>query len=612
MKPERRRFNKSERIALYLAADGKSELSGEPLGDDWHADHIIPWSKGGITDVINAQALNAKENLKKGASMPRTPRSWHHDFFSVYDNHISPNFLLAALPAAGKTYASLYLINDFLKEKPNRRVIIVTPTRNIREQWKNDAFRDFGIDLQTDEFSGYIPQLKPGFAGAVITYSLINRHPLVFRKFCQQFDVFFVFDEIHHAAEHNSYGDSIKQAAEKGVRRLLLTGTPFRTDRAKMPFVNLDDDGEVIMDYRYDYPQALRDGVIRELIFKRSGGHGKYKHGDTVYEHKTREELNEDQWRKLLLAFLRWDDFMISIYRAADRRLSEIRQDIPNAGGLIVCEDISEAKRQRDLLKQATGQYATLVASDDRDAQIKLEAFKASDARWVVAIQMISEGVDIPRLMVLVYATNITTDLCFRQIVGRVMRNQGTDEDSEAWVYAPDVEPLRTYMQEIERFQEQVIQERMPKPPKNGNDPPRESKYFESLGAENDYTETTTRGWHLNTKTSEMCQFLANKLKRPETEIIAAMQEYEMHFPPGEEQSHKDPQPQKPRENRLKSLRKKCFGILKQVAYKRYGYPIPEPAYPDIISEFRGWRRYKDKTEDELEAFKEWLMSQLN
>jgi 5-methylcytosine-specific restriction endonuclease McrA len=64
---KKRRFNRLEKIALYLYADGKCELCGKELAPGWHGDHILPFSKGGQTDVINGQALCAECNLKKGA-----------------------------------------------------------------------------------------------------------------------------------------------------------------------------------------------------------------------------------------------------------------------------------------------------------------------------------------------------------------------------------------------------------------------------------------------------------------------------------------------------------------------------------------------------------------
>src|SRR5262245_59138986 len=65
----RRRYNKSEHIALYLASDGNCSHCGQELGPGWHADHIDPWSVGGSTNVINGQALCAHCNLRKRASM---------------------------------------------------------------------------------------------------------------------------------------------------------------------------------------------------------------------------------------------------------------------------------------------------------------------------------------------------------------------------------------------------------------------------------------------------------------------------------------------------------------------------------------------------------------
>ena len=48
--------------------------------------------------------------------------------------------------------------------------------------------------------------------------------------------------------------------------------------------------------------------------------------------------------------------------------------------------------------------------------------FADGDAPWIVAVRMVSEGVDIPRLRVGVYATNTVTELFFRQAVGRLVR----------------------------------------------------------------------------------------------------------------------------------------------------------------------------------------------
>ena len=58
---------------------------------------------------------------------------------------------------------------------------------------------------------------------------------------------------------------------------------------------------------------------------------------------------------------------------------------------------------------------------------------------------MVSEGVDIPRLRVGVYATTTTTDLFFRQAVGRLVRWVPGVADQKAWLYIPDDQRLRAW-----------------------------------------------------------------------------------------------------------------------------------------------------------------------
>ena len=62
----RRNFNKKEKIALYLIQNGKCAACGRELKSGWHGDHIKPFVRGGATDIINAQALCAECNMRKG------------------------------------------------------------------------------------------------------------------------------------------------------------------------------------------------------------------------------------------------------------------------------------------------------------------------------------------------------------------------------------------------------------------------------------------------------------------------------------------------------------------------------------------------------------------
>jgi 5-methylcytosine-specific restriction endonuclease McrA len=64
-KKKKRFFNSRQRVTLFLAAQGVCRLCKEPLPIGWHADHLVAYSKGGLTETNNGQALCAKCNLRK-------------------------------------------------------------------------------------------------------------------------------------------------------------------------------------------------------------------------------------------------------------------------------------------------------------------------------------------------------------------------------------------------------------------------------------------------------------------------------------------------------------------------------------------------------------------
>ena len=83
-------------------------------------------------------------------------------------------------------------------------------------------------------------------------------------------------------------------------------------------------------------------------------------------------------------------------------------------------------------------------------AAAKLAAFTHSRDPWIVAVNMVSEGVDIPRLRVGVYATAAKTPLVFRQIVGRFVRTMPGRPLEPSWLYIPADPILRDHAATVE------------------------------------------------------------------------------------------------------------------------------------------------------------------
>ncbi len=126
--------------------------------------------------------------------------------------------------------------------------------------------------------------------------------------------------------------------------------------------------------------------------------------------------------------------------RAANRRLTEVRHGIPDAGGLVIATDHHAARAYATILENITGQKPTLVLSDEKAASDRIARFAASESRWMVAVRMVSEGVDIPRLGVGVYATSAATPLFFAQAIGRFVRARRRGETAS--IFVPSVPSL--------------------------------------------------------------------------------------------------------------------------------------------------------------------------
>ena len=140
---------------------------------------------------------------------------------------------------------------------------------------------------------------------------------------------------------------------------------------------------------------------------------------------------------------------------AADKRLTEVRRGMPDAGGLVIASDHETARAYAALLRRISGERPAVVLSDDPTASKKISAFAQSTARWMVAVRMVSEGVDVPRLAVGVYATSVSTPLFFAQAVGRFVRARKRGETAS--VFVPSVPTLLGFAAELEAERDHVV-----------------------------------------------------------------------------------------------------------------------------------------------------------
>jgi superfamily II DNA or RNA helicase len=282
--------------------------------------------------------------------------------------------------------------------------------------------------------------------GIVVTYQQVAMQPRALRGVAD--DAFVVFDELHHAGEERAWGDGVRQAFEGAARRLAISGTPFRSDTAAIPFVAYDDFGEAHSDYEYGYGDALRDGgVVRPVYFPRIDGHMEWVGPDgTQYAHTFDDALDHARsGQRLRTALSLSGEWLPAVLDQAHVQLQAVRAGQPHAGGLVIAMDQEHARGIVELLRRRHGVHATLVVSDDPTASARIEHFAEGDQPWIVAVRMVSEGVDIPRLRVGVFATNTVTELFFRQATGRLVRWTRGLRSQKAFFFIPDDPRLRRY-----------------------------------------------------------------------------------------------------------------------------------------------------------------------
>lgn len=368
-------------------------------------------------------------------------RAWQAAALDSYNRHGPRDFLAVATPGAGKTTFALRVAAELLQARVVQRITIVAPTEHLKLQWAEAAAR-VGIHIDPG-FSNTIGRHAREFDGVAVTYAGVASKPLLYRARTENARTLVILDEIHHGGDALSWGDAIREAFEPATRRLALTGTPFRSDTNAIPFITYAPDSEGIRrsasDYSYGYAQALQDGVVRPVLFLAYGGAMRWRTraGDEIAaqlgEPATKDVIAQ-AWRTALDPRGEW---IPSVLAAADKRLTQVRRHVEDAGGLVIASDQTKARAYAKILRELTGQAPVVVLSDDAGAGKRIEEFAGGDQRWMVAVRMVSEGVDVPRLCVGVYATSTQTPLFFAQAVGRFVRTRRRGETAS--VFLPSV-----------------------------------------------------------------------------------------------------------------------------------------------------------------------------
>lgn len=356
--------------------------------------------------------------------------------------------LIYACPGSGKTWGGLFIASELRRRtKLGPKIIVLTPNLAIKSQWIARAAQ-LNLELRplVDARRQLLQnELELTDSGLVISYQQVINCRTALQYFCDTHHPIVILDEVHHTegprADHdgNRWGASVEMAFSKASFKLCTTGTPFRQGNQPISFVHYNESGEVNADHTYTYSSAIIDGVCRAIEFQIHDGEIEWHDGSKLVTADFTTPLTKKQERQRLRAAISTEgDFTTNMLRNAHERLLELRAGSgvdSRAAGLVVAENTKHADEIALELEAISGKRPTVVHNKIDDSIGEIDRFREGDDMWIVGVAMISEGVDIPRLRVGVYATNVTAPLYFHQFCGRFARvMESRDERSFIWV----------------------------------------------------------------------------------------------------------------------------------------------------------------------------------
>ncbi|MBB2496487.1 DEAD/DEAH box helicase [Aquipseudomonas ullengensis] len=363
-------------------------------------------------------------------------RDWQTSCISTALEHftLTPHFFCQATPGAGKTRMAAGLASRLLEQNRIDLVLCFAPSCQVVESVRSTFSSVLGRRLD-----GQI-----GAVGAAFTYQAMEHRDEDFWQLLNDYRVLVVFDEVHHCAGHdllfsNVWGQQIlHRIQDRAAFTLALSGTPWRSDDRAIVLARYSTpEGHLICDYRYGLGDAIADGVCRSPRIVLLDNQ----------KVKLTEELGTDSAVRLFPSIakllgespvtyeelLRHNELIDQLLDLGCSKLNELRLTKSDAAGLVVATDIEHAQQIAQAL-DAKGEDCCIVTNKTPDAQLVINGFRHSTCRWIVAVGMISEGTDIPRLQVCCYLSRIRTELHYRQVLGRVLRRTG-EFDDQAWLF---------------------------------------------------------------------------------------------------------------------------------------------------------------------------------
>lgn len=494
--------SKRQRALLWYAADGKCQRCGESLGDDWEADHIVPWVRTKRTNVHEMQALCATCNRKKGTM---SYRQHQQEFDGVCRQILAGRdirrVILSVTPGGGKSLLpqiAAHLLIPTIIDK----ICWVVPRDALRDQ----ATRNF-IAKQDRQIVGHSLEIRAttkendpsrGTAGFSTTYQALASDPGFYAAEFKRHRYALILDEPHHLFLGDPWYRGVADLIGSARLQILMSGTWDRQEKiAGIDYIqdqtglwvpDIPDRLEVRGDtayIRYSRQTAIQEGAIKELRLGSGDGPGEFINRDGQTMFLDSFATAGRYTRELIFTALRTEYATKLISKWMGDYIG-FRQHRQWAKAIAIAPTIQLARTYLKYIKQS---YPTMradiaVSLDENDkpdaktAKDTIRRFKKKyddpDALDVIAtVAMCYEGLDVQEITHLVFLTHVRERWWVEQALARAARVSRYAPYNEQFghIYCPNDDLINAVIEIILGEQNQGIKERVITPPSDPKEP---------------------------------------------------------------------------------------------------------------------------------------------
>ena len=374
---------------------------------------------------------------------------WQNEFGDTFVQHFQKtggkgNGLLTAATNSGKTYAAGLCMRHAKELFGTVKFVVVVPTKIVQSNWVQDVL-PFDIKLSSQITNKQLVGLKtdPNLDGFVVTYQQVFANSMLFRKIMEETTAMASFDEFHHMGKNRSWGIACEEAFEHADIKLSLSATPYREDGQKIPFQEYEYRGGekwIKSLFARTSSENIEEGQSRAVELKALNGNIEFIRDGERYNCTFEDDLDERLSSGRLNTFLdpRSDTMRILIEKAYEQVSHHRATDQPNAALLFIAKNINHAHAIGDVFYDLF-KIRPVIATDEEDNPTQIIRDFADDPSQIVmgTVNLLKEGANIKRARVGLWATNITSQQTFEQVMGRFNRKENVSQTGHSTVFGP-------------------------------------------------------------------------------------------------------------------------------------------------------------------------------